>query len=61
MVKYGPPSIYKEISDILNLVAEKGDTPEELSQGIITPLQKTRKEKRTNIQSPTNNPSINHP
>ena len=45
MIKYGPPKVFEEISNILNEIAETGISPKELTQGLITPLQKPGKPK----------------
>ena len=45
MIKYGPTELFQEIADILNIVALTGESPKELSIGIITPLQKSGKKK----------------
>ena len=45
MVKYGPDEVFQEIALILNEIAETGNAPEELTKGIIAPLQKPNKAK----------------
>ena len=45
MIKYGPPEVFEEISNILNEIAETGTSPKEQTQGLITPLQKPGKPK----------------
>ena len=45
MIKYAPKEIFQEIANIFNLIAETGEYPIELSQGIITPLQKPGKKR----------------
>ena len=45
MIKYGPEEIFDEIAKIFNQAAETGNCPKELTEGIITPLQKPNKAK----------------
>ena len=44
-IKYGPDQLFQQISNIFNRVAETGDDPQELTQGILRALQKPGKEK----------------
>ena len=44
-IKYAPPSIHQHIADIYNDTAETGDAPEQLTQGLLTPLPKPGKKR----------------
>ena len=43
LIKYAPEDIHNEIADIYNNMAETGDSPDELTQGLLSPLQKPGK------------------
>ena len=45
LLKYAPNIIYDEISQIYNIIAETGEYPKELIQGLLCPLQKPGKAK----------------
>ena len=45
MIKYGPMEVFEEISKIYNEIAATGNYPVELTQGIISPIQKPGKQK----------------
>lgn len=45
LIKYAPDSVFLEIADIINKIAETGEYPEELVQGILCALQKPGKKK----------------
>ena len=45
MIKYGPPEVFDETANIFNEIANTGNHPKELIQGIIAPLQKPGKQK----------------
>ena len=47
MIKYAPVETHAEIAEILNLIAETGESPSELLKGIINSSTKARKEERT--------------
>jgi hypothetical protein len=43
LLKYGPEEMFEEISEIFNTIAETGETPDELTNGILIPIQKPGK------------------
>ena len=43
MLKYGPKIIHQKIAEIFNDMARTGDTPEEITKGILIPLPKPGK------------------
>lgn len=45
LIKYAPPSITKDIAELLNIAAETGQHPTEMETGILTPLPKPGKRK----------------
>ena len=45
LIKYGSDQSHKHITDLLNDICEKGDYPEEIKTGILTPLPKPGKPK----------------
>eukprot|EP00794_Sanderia_malayensis_P010172 gene10172-11213_t len=50
MIKYGPHIVHNRIAEIYNIMAETGEMPSEIIDGILIPLQKPGKPK-----GPTNN------
>ena len=45
-IKYAPPIIHQNIANIFNDIAENGSAPEELTTGILAPLQKPPPKKK---------------
>ena len=45
LIKHAPESVHQQIADIYNSIAETGDTPKEVTFGILKPLQKPNKAK----------------
>ena len=45
LIKYAPTNVFKMIADIYNTTAKTGEHPEEITLGILTPLQKPGKPK----------------
>ena len=45
LLKHAPEIVYTEIAEILNETAKSGDFPKELTQGILTTIQKPEKTK----------------
>lgn len=43
LLKYGPEEVYQEIADIFNRIAETGEIPQEIQQGILIPVPKPGK------------------
>jgi len=43
LLKYGPEEINEQIADIFNTIAETGEPPSEISQGILIPIPKPGK------------------
>ena len=43
LLKYGPEKLHEEIADIFNIIAETGETPREIQQGILIPIPKAGK------------------
>ena len=48
-MKYAPDQIHQETADILNLMAETGQTPNVLTEGILIPLPKPKKKNQPKI------------
>ena len=61
LLKYGPEEVYQEIADIFNRIAETGEIPQEIQQGILIPVPKPGKPQGPPAwKSKTNNSSF-HP
>ena len=45
LIKYAPPIVFNIIADIYNKLAETGDCPNEITHGLLRPLQKPGKPK----------------
>ena len=58
LIKYAPIELHKEIATIFNKVAETGEPVIELVLGLLRPLQKPGKSKRSTRKPSTNNLTI---
>ena len=45
LTRYAPETIHEQIGEIYNTMVETGDTPREITNGILKPLQKLNKVK----------------
>ena len=45
LTRYAPETIHEQIGEIYNTLVETGDTPREITNGILKPLQKLNKVK----------------
>ena len=43
LIKYGPEEVFQEIADTLNEIAKTGESPNELTKGILVPIPKPGK------------------